>query len=190
MKFTLFVTILFTVAFRCVAIDAVKLNDEQLRAQIVGIWFTEELPELTRHVAQRMQYFPNGRFIGDFRISGPGSEKYIRSLGIWSVKDGEFAETAEQTSDPAIKFPSFFRYVIAIDDKHMILGTEDGSRAEYWRGKGPLESSTPTVSSVDHKELLKELLAMHVSGYRDVPDGKGAVSFRLDSRKIENPPHP
>jgi hypothetical protein len=190
MKFTLFATILFAAEFCCFAIDAVKLSDEQLRAQILGVWFTEELPDLTRHIAQRMQYFANGRFIGDFRISGPGSEKYIRSLGIWSVKDARFSETAEQTSDPAIKFPSFFRYVTTIDSKHMILETEDGSRAEYWRGNGPLQSGTPSVSSVDHKQLFKELLVMHVSGYREVPDGKGAVSFRLDSRKIENPPHP
>ena len=168
--------------------EPVKLSDDQLRKSIVGVWFAEDMRDLKMHVGQRMQYFSDGHFVGDFRISGPGHERYLRSLGVWSVTDGKFSETAEQTSDPEIKFPSFFRYVVSVDSKHMILGLDDSSRTEWWRGKWPLEHLDPTVSSADHKQLFEQLLEMHVSGYREVPDGKGSVSSRLDSRMLGNPP--
>jgi len=95
--------------------EPVKLSDDQLRKSIVGVWFAEDMRDLKMHVGQRMQYFSDGHFVGDFRISGPGHERYLRSLGVWSVTDGKFSETAEQTSDPEIKFPSFFRYVVSVD---------------------------------------------------------------------------
>ncbi len=182
---------IFLLAVTCSvhAAQPVKLSDEQLRTAITGVWFSEELPNLMKHIATRMQYFPDGRFVGDYRISGPGSEQYIRSIGTWKVAGGQFSETAKKTSDPAIKFPTFVRHVVAIDRNHMILETSDGARAELWRGKAQLETAKVSVSSLDRKKLFAQLLAMHVSGYRSVPAGGGNVSFRLDSRKIQNPPH-
>jgi hypothetical protein len=168
--------------------ERVKLTDDQLRARIVGVWFAEDMKELTMHVAQRMQYYPDGHFVGDFRISGPGNERYLRTLGVWSVKDGKFSETAQKTSDPEITFPTFFRYVVVIDSKHMTLGIDDGSQMEWFRGTWPLESGTPTLLSVDHKKLFDQFFEMHLSGYREVPDGKGSVSFRLDSRILKSKP--
>jgi hypothetical protein len=136
-----------------------------------------------------MQYFPDGRFIGDYRVSGPGSEQYLRSVGSWKVSNKQFSEAAEKTSDPAISFPSFVRHVVAIDRNHMILETSDGTRAELWRGKVQLETETRSVSSLNRKKLFSDLLSMHVSGYRSVPAGGSNVSFRLDSRKLEQSPH-
>ena len=189
MKSEFLIALLITVASSVYAAPPAKLSDAQLREKIVGVWFSEELPNLMKHIATRMQYFPDGRFIGDYRISGPGSEQYLRSVGRWKVSGGEFSETAEKTSDPAISFPIFVRHVVAIDPNHMILETSDGTRAELWRGKMPLETGARSVSSLDRKKLFSALLSMHVSGYRSVPDGGGNVSSRLDSRKIEKPPH-
>jgi hypothetical protein len=45
------------------------------------------------------------------------------------------------------------------------------------------------ITSLNRKKLFSKLLLMHLSGYRTVPAGGGNVSFRLDSRKIEKPPH-
>jgi hypothetical protein len=184
--------ILCSVAFVVAAVSLhaappVKLSDQQLRAEIVGVWFGEELPEITRHIAQRTQYYPDGRFVSDFRISGPDTEHYIRSVGTWQVVGGQFSETTQQTSDPAIKFPTLTRHVVAIDRHHMILETSDGTRAEYWLGNGQLERVNRSVSSVDRKRLLADLAAMHVSGYHSVPAGDGSHSFQLDSRKIRSP---
>jgi hypothetical protein len=142
-----------------------------------------------KHIGTRMQYFPDGRFVGDYRISGPGSEQYLRSVGTWKVSGGQFSESAKETSDTAVSFPTFVRRVVAIDRNHMILETSDGTRAELWRGKTPLERGARSVSSLNRKKLFSELLSMHVSGYRSVPAGGGNVSFRLDSRKIEKPSH-
>ena len=63
------------------AAPAVELSDAQLRQKIVGVWFSEELPNLMEHIGTRLQYYPDGQVIGDYRISGPGSESYLRTLG-------------------------------------------------------------------------------------------------------------
>jgi len=58
-------------------------------------------------------------------------------------RDGKFSETAEQTSDPEIKFPSFFRYVVSVDSKHMILGLDDSSRQNGGGANGPWSTWIP-----------------------------------------------
>ena len=112
--------------------------------------------------------------------------RYLHSVGSWKVSGGEFSETAEKTSDPAISFPIFVRQVVAIDLRHMILETSDGTRAELWRGKMPLETGARSVSSLDRKKLFSALLSMHVSGYRSVPDGGGNVSSGSTAARLKS----
>jgi hypothetical protein len=187
MKYVPFLIAFVLVGVSLRAAAPVKLSDQQLRDEIVGVWFGEELPEITRHIAQRTLYYPDGRFVSDFRISGPDMEHYLRSVGTWQVVAGKFSETTQQTSEPGIKFPTLIRHVTAIDHRHMMLETSDSTRAEYWRGSGQLERGNHSVSSVDRKRLLADLGAMHVSGYHSVPAGNGSHSFQIDSRKIRNP---
>jgi hypothetical protein len=170
------------------AATPVKLTDDQLRAKIAGVWFGEELPAVTTHIGERYQYFPDGRFVADYRISGPGTERYIRSIGTWKVSGGQFSETVEHTNFEK-RFPTFIRHVTAIDTKHIVLETSDGTHAELFRGKAQLENGTPSLSSLDRAKLLKELASAHVSGFHSVPAGNGMSSFRLDSRKIEQAKH-
>ena len=73
-------TLALIIDFTLYASPPVKMSDEQLRSAIAGVWFGEELPQLMRHIAERMQYFPNGTFVGDYRLSTPSSEHYIRNL--------------------------------------------------------------------------------------------------------------
>jgi len=53
---------------------ATQLTDGQLRAQIVGVWYCEALRDTLHHNGGRLQYFPDGLFIADYRISGVASE--------------------------------------------------------------------------------------------------------------------
>jgi len=155
LKSAVFVAVLLAVASSVYAARPVRLSDAQLREKIVGVWFSEELPNLMKHIGTRMQYFPDGRFLGDYRISGPGSEQYLRTVGNWKVGGGEFSEIAEKTSDPDISFPTFVRHVVAIDRNHVILETSDGTRAELWRGKRALETGARSVSSLDRSYFLR-----------------------------------
>jgi hypothetical protein len=188
MNFTVLATLAFVLCSTAYAAAPVKLSDEQLRAAIAGAWFSEELPQMMRHIAERMQYFPDGRFIGDYRISTPSSEHYIRNTGTWKVKNGQFSEATERCSESGINLPTLVRHVVVIDRAHMIIETSDGTRSELWRGDFPLEKDHRTVSKVDRKELFSQLLAMRVSGYRLVPSGKGYATIRIDTRKIPAPP--
>ena len=188
LNFAIFAALALIVHSAVYASPAVKLSDEQLRSAIAGVWFSEELPQLMRHIAERMQYFPDGRFVGDYRISTPSSEHYIRNAGMWKVTGGQFSETTEKCSEPDVNIPTLTRHVVVIDRTHMIIETTDGTRSELWRGDFPLEKNHRAVSSVDHKKLFSQLLAMHVSGYRLVPSGKGYSTIRIDTRKIPAPP--
>ena len=165
---------------------AAQLSDEQLRQQIVGVWYTEDMKEITRHVGSRLQYFPDGRFIGDYRISTPGGEQYLRTIGRWKVDRGLFTETVDKISDPKESIPPLVRRVIAIDSRHMIIAPASNSKArfELWRGKTKLDGSEPPKSVIT-KKLLADLESMHVSGFRSVDAGNGIVSWRLDSRAVQ-----
>jgi hypothetical protein len=165
---------------------AVQLSDEQLRQQIVGVWYTEDMKEVTRHVGSRLQYFPDGRFIGDYRISTPGGEQYLRTIGRWNVDHGLFTETVDKISDPKESIPPLVRRVIAIDSRHMIIAPVSNSkgRCELWRGKTKLDGSEPRKSVIT-KKLLADLESMHVSGFRPVDAGNGMVSWRVDSRAVQ-----
>ena len=164
----------------------VKPADEQLRTKIVGVWFGEELVPPMRHVGQRSQYFPDGRFACDSRLSSPGGEHYIRNIGRWTVNGGVFSDTTTSCSDP-VKIPTLIRHVVVIDHGHMILETDNGTRFEMWRGPFELETGGQSLTSVNHKRLFEELMAMHVSGYRLVPAGKGYSSIRFDTRVTAKP---
>ena len=187
MKFTVFFLLTVFFGSPVYAAPAVKLSDEELRAKIAGVWFSEELPQMMRHIAERMQYFPDGRFVGDYRISTPSSEHYIRNIGTWKVDGGQFSETTEKCSDP-VKLPTLVRHLVVIDRGHMIIETNDGTRSELWRGDFELEKGRRSVSSVDRKKLFAQLLAIHVSGYRFEPVGNGYSRIRIDTRKIPAPP--
>jgi len=178
-------SIVLVVALRFPA-AAAQLSDKQLRAQIVGVWYTEDMKEVTRHVGGRLQYFPDGRFIADYRISTPGGEQYVRTVGRWNVDHGLFAETVDKISDPKENIPPLVRRVVAIDSRHMILAPAGGAsaRLEIWRGKTKLDASEGSTAAIQ-KKLLADLESMHVSGFRPVPAGNDMVSWRLDSRKIQ-----
>jgi hypothetical protein len=173
-------------AFCATGSAAAALSDEQLRAQIAGVWYCEDMQEVTKHAAGRLQYFPDGRFIADYRVSGPGNEHYIRTLGTWKVAGGLFTESVSKHSDPKQSFGTLVRRVIAIDKRRMILGPADGgsARFEIWRGKTKLDDSEGSMASIQ-KKLLTDLESMHISGFRPIPAGNGMVSWRLDSRKIQ-----
>jgi hypothetical protein len=176
----------------CLAVPAaaVQLNDRQLRSQIAGVWYTEDMKEITRHVGGRLQYFPDGRFIADYRISTAGGEQYLRTIGRWNVDHGLFAETVDKISDPKENIPPLVRRVVTIDARHMILAPagSGNARFEIWRGKTKLDASEGSMASIQ-KKLLADLESMHVSGFRPIPAGNGMVSWRLDSRKIESAKH-
>ena len=169
---------------RCSA-AAAPLADEQLRQRIVGVWYTEHMHEITRHVGGRMQYFPDGRFIADYRISTPGGEQYLRTIGRWNVDNGLFTETVEKISEPKDRIPPLVRRVAAIDSRHMIVAPAGNAKArvELWRGKTKLDGSEPPKAVIT-KKLLSDLESMHVSGFRAVDAGNGMVSWRLDSRAV------
>ena len=172
----------------CLALSAAaaQLSDQQLRSQIVGVWYTEDMKEITRHVGGRLQYFPDGRFIADYHISTPGGEQFLRTIGRWNVDHGLFAETVDKISDPKENIPPLVRRVVTIDVRRMILapaGAGD-ARFEIWRGKTKLDASEGSMASIQ-KKLLADLASMHVSGFRPVDAGNSMVSWRLDSRKIE-----
>ena len=184
LKFAVLTALLLGIAFPLHAAPPVKLSDEQLRTKITGVWFAEELPHLMRHIGERMQYFPDGRFLGDYRISTPNGEHYLRNAGTWKVSGGQFSETTEKCSEPGLKLPTLVRHVVTIDREHMIIETSDGTRSELWRGDVELEKGRRSVSSVDRKKLFAQLLAMRVSGYRFEPIGNGKSRIRIDTRKI------
>jgi hypothetical protein len=51
MKFTIFFLLTVFFGSPVYAAPAVKLSDEELRAKIAGVWFSEELPQMMRHIA-------------------------------------------------------------------------------------------------------------------------------------------
>jgi hypothetical protein len=167
-----------------------ELSDRQLRSQIVGVWYTEDIKQVTRHVGGRLQYFPDGHFIADYRISTPGGEQYVRTIGRWNVDHGLFAETVDKISDPKENIPPLVRRVTAIDNHRMILAPAGAGNARFgiWRGKTKLDASEGSMASIQ-KKLLADLESMHVSGFRPVDAGNGMVSWRLDSRKILEAAH-
>jgi hypothetical protein len=188
MRTPILVTLLMIAGVTARGAPAVKLSDEQLRTQITGVWFSEELPQVMRHIAERMQYFPDGRFLGDYRISTPNSEHYIRNAGTWKVSGSQFSEVTEKCSEPGFSIPTLVRHVVVIDRSHMIIETADGTRSELWHGQFALEKGRRSISSVDRQKLFAQLLAMQVSGFRLVPAKKGYSTIRIDTRKIPAPP--
>jgi hypothetical protein len=165
---------------------AAELSDDQLRAQIVGVWYCEDLRDTLRHNGGRLQYFPDGLFIADYRLSSPGSEQYVRTRGRWRVTHGIFTETAEYIAGTSESIPKLGRRVVAIDAKKMVLAPAAGGSARFtiWRGKTKLDATEHSIEATQ-KKLLAELGAMHISGFKPNSPGPGPVSWRLDSRVIE-----
>jgi hypothetical protein len=175
---------LFAALFSSAA--AAQLSDDQLRTKIVGVWYCEDLHDTLHHAGERMQYFPDGLFIADYRISSPGSEQYVRTRGRWSVSHGIFTETAQYIAGTNQSIPKLARRVAAIDSQKMVLAPPDGGSARFtiWRGKAKLDPSEHSMEATQ-KKLVAELEAMHMSGFRPNGPGPGPVSWRLDSRVIE-----
>jgi hypothetical protein len=167
------------------AAPPVKLSDDELHAKISGVWFGEQLLPGMRHIGQRTQYYADGSFVCDCRLSSAASEHYVRNVGTWKVSAGQFSETTTKCSDP-VNIPTLVRHVIIMDHGHMVLETSDGTRFEMWRGPFELKKGHQSVSSVDRKKLFAQMQAMHVSGFRLVPSGKGYSSIRLDTRAVAN----
>jgi hypothetical protein len=178
-------TVTFTLLAASVA--AGQLTDEQLRSQIVGVWYSEDLRDTLHHNAGRLQYFPDGLFIADYRLSSPGSEQYVRTRGRWSVDHGVFTESADYVAGTRESIPKFARGVAAIDSEKMVLAPAAGGSARFtiWRGKTKLDRVDHSIDATQ-KKLLADLEAMHVSGFRPVGSGPGPVSWHLDSRIVEN----
>lgn len=180
------VLLLLATLLPCSALEPIKLSDDQLRARIAGVWYTEELPSITRHIGQRTEYRPDGNFVSDYRISGPGSERCLRVIGTWKVGDGVFSETESAASDPEIKIPTLTRHVVALDVDHMIIVSLDEThQSEAWRGKAKTGTDQPTTTLPGAKALLDDLTSMHVGGYHDDPVGNRKVRSILDSRKLQ-----
>jgi hypothetical protein len=166
---------------------AAQLANKQLRAQIVGVWYCEVLRDTLHHNGGRLQYFPDGLFIADYRISSVASEQYVRTRGRWSVDHGVFTETADSVAGTDESIPKLARRVVAIDRQKMVLAPAagDGPRFTIWRGKTTLDPSEHSMEAT-RKTLLAELEAMHMSGFRPNGPGPGPVSWRLDSRVVQD----
>jgi hypothetical protein len=169
------------------SVTAGQLSDEQVRSQLVGVWYSEDLRDTLHHNAGRLQYFSDGLFIADYRLSSPGSEQYVRTRGRWSVDHGVFTETADYVAGTNESIPNFARRVAAIDSQKMILAPAAGGSARFttWRGKTKLDRAEHSMEATQ-KKLLADLESMHMSGFRPVGSGPGPVSWRLDSRIVEN----
>ncbi|HEY2713764.1 MAG TPA: hypothetical protein VGI60_14715 [Chthoniobacterales bacterium] len=179
-------TVLGLMALFCIPVYAappVKLSDVELRAKISGVWFGEVILPQMRHIGQRSQYYPDGSFACDCRLTTPGSEHCTRNVGTWKVSGGIFFETTTHCSDSQ-DIPTLVRHVIAMNHDHMVLETENGTRFEMWRGPFELDTRKLSVSSIDQKKLLAQMRTMHVSGFQVVPAGKGYSSIRLDTHAI------
>jgi len=180
MKTAIFSVLLSLFCITIYGAPPVKLSDAELRGKIAGVWFGEVMLPQLRHIGQRTQYYPDGSFVSDFRLTTPESEHDIRSLGSWKVSGGIFSETTTQCSDPT-RFPTLERHVIVLTKDHMVLATKD-SRFEMWRGPFELDRPNRSISSVDQKKLVAQMRTMHVSGFQLVPAGKGYSNIRLDTR--------
>ena len=156
---------------------ATQLTDDQLRAQIVGVWYCEALRDTFHHNGGRLQYFPDGLFIADYRISSVASEQYVGTRGRWSVDHGVFTETADYAAGTDESIPKLTRQVVAIDRQKMVLAPAAGGGARFtiWRGKTKLDPSEHSMEATQ-KKLLAELEAMHMSGFRPNGSGSGPVS--------------
>jgi hypothetical protein len=121
---------------------AAELSDHQLRAQIVGVWYCEDLRDTLHHNGGRLQYFRDGLFIADYRLSSPGSEQYVRTRGRWSVDHGIFTETAEYIAGTSESIPKLGRRVVAIDAKKMVLAPAAGGSARASPSGAAKPSST------------------------------------------------
>jgi hypothetical protein len=146
---------------------ASQLTDDQLRAQIVGVWYCEALRDTLHHNGGRLQYFPDGLFIADYRISSVASEQYVRTRGRWSVDHGVFTETADYVAGSDESIPKLARQVVAINRQKMVLAPAAGGGARFtiWRGKTRLNPSEHSMEATQ-KNLLAELEAVHMSGFR------------------------
>jgi hypothetical protein len=165
---------------------ATQLTDDQLRAQIVGVWYCEALRDTLHHNGGRLHYFPNGLFIADYRISNVGSEQYVRMRGRWIVDHGVFTETADYVAGTDESIPKLARRVVATDRQKMVLAPAPGAGARFtiWRGKTKLDPNEHSMVATQ-KKLLTELETMHMSGFRPNSSGSGPVSWRLDSRVVQ-----
>jgi hypothetical protein len=180
---------LATVCFAVVtlgSLTAAELSDDQLRSKIVGVWYCEYLRDTLHHNGGRLQYFPDGLFIADYRISSVGNEQYVRTRGRWSADHGVFTETADYVAGTEESIPKLARRIAAIDTRKIVLvpAAGGGERFTIWRGKTKLDSAEHSMKATQ-KKLLAELEAMHMSGFRPNGPGPGPVSWRLDSRVVQ-----
>ena len=113
------------------AAAATQLTDDQLRAEIVGVWYCEALRDTLHHNGGRLQYFPDGLFIADYRISSVASEQYVRTRGRWSVDHGVFTETANYVAGTDESVPKLARQIVAIDRQKIILAPAAGGGARF-----------------------------------------------------------
>jgi hypothetical protein len=169
------------------SLHAGQLTDAQLRSQIVGVWYSEDLRDTLHHNAGRLQYFPDGLFIADYRLSSPGSGQYVRTRGKWSVDHGVFTETANYIAGTNESIPKFARRIAVIDSQKMVLAPATGGSGRFtiWRGKTKLDAAERSME-ITQKKLLAELQSVHMSGFRSVGSGPGPVAWRLDSRILDS----
>lgn len=178
--------LMLSIGLVAVSAAATQLGDGQLRAQIVGVWYCEVLRDTLHHNGGWLQYFKDGLFIADYRISSVAGEQYVRTRGRWSVDHGVFTETADYVAGTDESIPKLARQVVSIDRQKMVLAPAagGGTRFTIWSAKTKLDSTEHSMKATQ-KKLLAELEAMHMSGFRPQDAGKGMVSWRLDSRIIE-----
>lgn len=172
--------------------DRPPKSDEALKRQIAGVWFTEDLPNLTRHVCARTQYFPDGRFVADYRVSGVDQEEFIRSIGTWDVVSGIFTESVTGNTSPKLQNDTLNRRVRSISpDKMVIVAVaKHGKTATLFRANVPLSSDPIKLRECSHAEFLEQAKALGMRGFLSAPTtfkGKGYNAWRIESRYIPVP---
>jgi hypothetical protein len=166
---------------------ALRADDAELQKKIAGVWFAEELSPHMVHAAARHQYFPDGVHIVDVHMSSPGKEEFIRMIGTWEVKDGQFNEETTQ-STVKTKPPNLVRRVRSIDGRKMALESRTGMQAELLRSSVPLDLKSRTLRSLNREKFLAQLKEMDMRGFLPVrlPGEKG-TAWTLESRMLPKP---
>jgi hypothetical protein len=143
------------------------------------------------HVCGRCQYFPGGRFVADARVSHPGKDEYVRSIGSWDVVDGVFVESVDRASSPRMNPPPLRRRVVSIDHRAMIVTTAShprGPRTEFIATRFAFSKGSSSLGDFDRGEFLAQAKQLGIRGFLPVPvdyQGKSYNAWRVESRVLK-----
>lgn len=161
-------------------------SDRALRERITGIWFSEALPNSITHVSGRYQYFPDGHFAADYRISQVGAEEFRRDLGTWKVADGVFSESVTKTTSADKPF-TLRRRVTRLTGRQMEMQVDGGTtRAVLYRSSAALPAGPPKLALCDRAEFMRQAEKLRLRGFLPIPvkDHPGLNSWKVESREL------